>query len=69
MPLQLQQAALNALDAGDLSKLDQMLASLATKSETKQARHDGIDLKPAGVAELNDDLVYTFTEQDAWSSA
>lgn len=62
-PEQLQQAALSALDAGDLSKLDEMLASLATKSKDKPAKPDGIDLEPTSVAELGDDLLYTFTDQ------
>lgn len=62
-PAHLQQAALSALDAGDLSKLDDMLASLATKSEAKQDGHDGVDLEPTGVAELGEDLVYTFTDK------
>ena len=61
-PAQLQQAALSALDAGDLSKLDQMLASFAKKTEGKQDKQDLVDLKPT-VAELGDDLLYTFTEQ------
>ncbi len=62
-PAQLQQAALSALDAGDLSKLEEMLASLATKSEDKPTKHDGIDVEPTAVAELGDDLVYTFTDK------
>ena len=60
---QLQQVALSALDAGDLSKFDQLLASLAKGPKTKQKKQDEIDLKPAEVAELGDDLLYTFTEQ------
>ena len=62
-PSQLQHAALSALDAGDFSKLDQMLASFAGQPQSKQAKPDAIDLKPAEVAELGDDLVYPFTEQ------
>ncbi|HET6978910.1 MAG TPA: hypothetical protein VFI24_21440 [Pyrinomonadaceae bacterium] len=60
---QLQQIALSALDAGDLSKFDQLLASLAGESQTKQEKQDEIDLKPAEVTELGDDLLYTFTEE------
>ena len=60
-PAQLQQAALSALDAGDLSKLDQML-TFATKSEATQNKQDTSDLKQANVAELGEDLVYTFTK-------
>lgn len=60
---QLQQVALSALDAGDLSKFDQVLASLAREPQTKQKKQNEIDLDPAEVAELGDDLLYTFTEQ------
>jgi hypothetical protein len=60
---QLQQAALSALDAGDLSKLNEMLASFTTKAQDKQDDRDNLDLQPAEAAELGDDLLYTFTEQ------
>ena len=60
---QLQQVALSALDAGDLSKFDQMLESLARQPQTPQKKQDGVDSQPAEVAELGDDLLYTFTEQ------
>lgn len=60
---QLQQVALSALDAGDLSKFDQVLASLAKEPKTKQKKQDETDLKPGEAAELGDDLLYTFTEQ------
>ena len=62
-PAQQQQAALNALDSGDLSKLDQMLARFAKKTEAKKDNQGAVDLKPAEGAELGDDLLYTFTEQ------
>ena len=61
-PGQLQQAALSALDAGDLSKLDQMLASFSTKAKAKQVNQGAVEVKTADVAELGDDLVYTFTD-------
>ena len=60
---QLQVAALKALDSGDLSKLDQMLASFSNKTQTKQDQPDSIDVKPAEVAALGDDLLYTFSEK------
>lgn len=59
---QLQLAALKALDSGDLSKLDQVIASFSQKTETKQDQPDSIDVKPAEVAELGEDLLYSFTE-------
>ena len=62
-PQQLQQAALSALDSGDLSTLDQILAIFGRKPETKQDKQDAVDLKPAEAAELGDDLLYNFTEQ------
>lgn len=60
---QLQQAALGALDAGDLSKLNQLIASFTTKVQDKQHKRDEIDVQPAEVAELGADLLYTFSEQ------
>ena len=62
-PQQLQQAALSALDSGDLSKLDQILASFAKRPEAKQDKKGAADLKPAEEAKLGDDLLYSFTEQ------
>jgi hypothetical protein len=60
---QLQQIALSALAAGDLSKFDQVLASLASEPQTKEKKQNENDSNPAEVAELGDDLLYTFTEQ------
>ena len=62
-PAQQQQAAMSALDSGDLAKLDQMLASFAEKTEAKRDNPGAVDLKPAEGAELGDDLLYAFTEQ------
>ena len=61
-PLHLQQAALSALDSGDLSRLDQLLESFAKGTETKQDT-EAVDLKSAEEAELGDDLIYTFTKE------
>jgi len=58
----LQQAALSVLDSGDLSKLDQMIAGLAKKSDTKQDKQKTVDVKLTEAAELGDDFLYTFTE-------
>ena len=61
---QLQQAALSALDAGDLSKLDQILASFSRQPAVKKSeQQESADLKPATITDLGDDLLYTFTEQ------
>ncbi len=59
---QLQQAAISALDAGDLSQLNKMIARFTTKAEVK-ADKPSINLQTAEVAELGGDLVFTFTEQ------
>lgn len=61
-PGQMQQAALNALDAGDLSKLDQMLAGIA-KSSAKHDMQSAVEVKTADVADLGDDLIYAFTDK------
>ena len=60
---QLQQAALSALDAGDLSRLNQMIASFTAKGQSKGDQREEIDVQTAEVAELGSDLHYTFTEQ------
>ena len=61
---QLQQAALGALDAGDLSKLDQILASFNQQPAANQKQEETIDSNPtAAVTDLGDDLLYDFTEQ------
>jgi len=60
---QLQQAALSALDSGDLSKLDQMIANFATKGETKETKKEQVDTEPLQAAGVGDDLIYNFTEQ------
>ena len=61
-PSQLQQAALSALDSGDLSKLDQMLARFAKTTEAKK-QQESVDLKPSQTAEIGDDLLFTFTDE------
>lgn len=60
---QLQQAALGALDAGDLSKLDQILASFGQQPESKQRQEQSIEPTPAAATELGKDLLYEFTEE------
>ncbi|HSE18688.1 MAG TPA: hypothetical protein VLB46_16650 [Pyrinomonadaceae bacterium] len=62
-PAQQQQAALSALESGDLSKLDQILASFAIKTIAKPDNLDSADLKPTEADELGADLLYPFTEQ------
>src|SRR6185295_2793154 len=60
-PSQLQQAALSALDSGDLSKLDQMLTRFAKTTEARK-QQESVDLKPAETAGIGDDLLFTFTD-------
>lgn len=57
---QVQQAALSALDSGDFSKLEQMIANSAKKSETKEEKQVEVELTQA--ADLGDDMLYTFSE-------
>jgi len=59
---QLQNAALSALDSGDLSKLEQMIASAAKEAETKKPKTETAEVELAEAAELGDDLTYTFSE-------
>jgi hypothetical protein len=62
IPAQLQVEALQALDAGDLSRLDQVVAKLAQKPVEPEAKQESADAAPPEIAELGDDLLYTFSE-------
>jgi hypothetical protein len=60
---QLQQAALGALDSGDLSKLDQILASFNQQPEAKQDQPESVEVNTTPAADVGEDLLYTFTEE------
>jgi hypothetical protein len=59
---QLQREALEALDAGNLSGLDQMIAKLMEKPVEQQAKKDAADAGLAEAAELGSDLLHSFSE-------
>ncbi|HXI93374.1 MAG TPA: hypothetical protein VNO24_25470 [Blastocatellia bacterium] len=57
---QLQLEALEALDKGNLSQLDQIVIKLMEKSVAKKEQ-ESTEAKPAETAELGDDLRYSFS--------
>jgi hypothetical protein len=61
-PVQLQQEALEALEAGNLSQLDSVVQQLMEKSGAQEAKQESADIKLAEVEELGDDLLYSFSE-------
>ncbi len=64
---QMQQAALSALDAGDLSKLEEMLANVAKLGEAKKPGTPEVEVTEA--AELGDDLVCNWTDETLAAAA
>ena len=58
---QLQREALEALDAGNLSGLDQVIAKLMERPDGREAKQESDDAGPAEAAELGSDLVYSFS--------
>ncbi len=61
-PSQLQQQALEALDAGNLSGLDQVMAKLMEKPVEQEAKQGSDDAGLAEAAELGSDLLHSFSE-------
>jgi len=59
---QLQREALEALDAGNLSGLDQMIAKLMEKPVEQEAKQESEDAGLAEAAELGSDLLHSFSE-------
>jgi hypothetical protein len=59
---QLKLEALEALDKGNLSQLDQVVIKLMEKSVAKKAEQESTKAEPAETAELGDDLLYSFSE-------
>jgi hypothetical protein len=66
---QLQQAALSALDSGDLSKLEQMIANAAKQGEGKKGKTGEPEVELTTPAELGDDLLYQFSDQTLAAAA
>jgi hypothetical protein len=60
-PARLQQKALEALEAGNLSQLDQMVLKLMEKPAVQEAKERGPGSAPVEAVELGDDLRYSFT--------
>ena len=60
-PAQLQQEALKALESGNLSQLDTVIQQLVDNSVAQEAKQESADIKLAEVAELGDDLLYSFS--------
>jgi len=61
-PAQLQREALDALESGNLSDLDQLVLKLMEKPVAQEANQESADVKLAEVAELGEDLLYSFSE-------
>jgi hypothetical protein len=59
---QLQQEALEALDRGNLSEVDQIVMKLREKSAATETEQEVGDVGPAETTELGDDLFYSFPE-------
>jgi hypothetical protein len=66
---QLQQAALSALDAGDLSKLEQMIANVAKDADAKKPKPGAPAAEVTQPLELGEDLLYTFTDETLAAAA
>jgi len=59
---QLQREALEVLDAGNLSRLDQVISNLMEKPVAQEARQESAEAKSAEAAELGSDLLYSFSD-------
>jgi hypothetical protein len=62
-PAQLQLEALEALDAGNLSQLEQVVSKLMEKSVSQEAVQESADARFAQTVELGNDLLYSFSEE------
>jgi len=66
---QLQNAALSALDGGDLSKLEQLIANIAEQGDAKKSSPGAPEVELTTPAELGDDLIYKFTDETLAAAA
>lgn len=66
---QLQSAALSALDAGDLSKLEQMIANVTKEAATKKDKVTPGTSEVTQAAELGDDLLFSFSQETLAAAA
>ena len=62
-PAQLKQAALGALDSGDLSRLDKMIEKMLQQTEVKKADSPSGQVEAAEAKELGNDLLFEFSPQ------
>ncbi len=60
-PAQVQQAALSALDSGDLSKLEEMIANVTKNAQNEKDKQGGVTVELTEAAELGDDLFFNFS--------
>lgn len=58
---ELQREALEVLDAGNLSRLDQVISKLVEKPVEQQAKQESDEAEPVEAAELGGDLIYSFS--------
>jgi hypothetical protein len=58
----LRQEAINAVDSGDLSSLEEIIEKLKAETDSKEGDKDSPSLKLGEAAELGDDLHYSFTD-------
>jgi hypothetical protein len=61
-PVDLRQEALNAVDSGDLSSLDDLIKKLSAQSAEKNETEAETGVQLAETANLGDDLLYSFSE-------
>ena len=61
-PLELRQQALNALDSGDLSQLDNLIKTLSQQSEVKQEKAEN-SVQLGETTDLGEDLNYSFSAE------
>lgn len=66
---QLQSAALSALDAGDLSKLEQMIANISKQADAARTKPGAPEVELTQPSELGDDLIYKWTDETLAAAA
>ena len=61
-PAELQQQALAALDAGDLSQLEKVVQKIKQKPASEETKRAGENVQPLEAADLGEDLLFSFSE-------
>ena len=67
-PLDLRQEALNAVDSGDLSSLDNLIKKLSQQPEAKESESENA-VQSVEAADLGDDLLYSFSGETLSAAA